>query len=233
MKQLITVAEQGDSKLPVISITEEARESCSVLLAQAGAIETISLESTRDRAIRVSSFVKSHLKEVEKLRTEIKAPYLEIGRRIDEVAKAHVKELTLENTRLNRLVGDFEFGRQTARRAAEAAAERARKILEPEGSLGPQSEETRASALSAALDAEEMAVDAAPPAGGAMRQDWKIEVLDIHALYEAHPQCVKMTPDILSIKDLLKKGIAVAGVLATLIHSYNARATTTRKAIDV
>lgn len=221
MKKLITVAEQGDSKLPVISITEEAEEFRLGLLSESGEIEIISSESDRDLTISASSRIRSHLKEVEKLRTEIKAPYLEIGRRIDEAAKSHVKDLTSENKRLNQLVGEFEFKREQARLEAERAAEQARKVLEAGSQVD---EEEKASVLSAVLDAEEMAVDAAPPTGGAMRQDWVIDVLDMKELFAKHPQCVRMEPDLLSIKDLLKKGIEVAGIRATPIWSYNVRA---------
>lgn len=62
------------------------------------------------------------------------------------------------------------------------------------------------------------------PHGGAMRNDWDITITDLKALYAAHPQCVSLSPNMLSIKDLLKAGITPPGIEASPTAAYNARA---------
>lgn len=69
---------------------------------------------------------------VEKSRTEVKAPVLELGRRIDQVAKDFSAEIVTEEARLSGLVREFVIEQQRREREAREAAERERRRIEQE-----------------------------------------------------------------------------------------------------
>lgn len=69
---------------------------------------------------------------VEKSRTDVKAPVLELGRRIDGIAKEFVAEVVTEEARLSALVADYAREQQRIKREAEMAAERERQRIERE-----------------------------------------------------------------------------------------------------
>lgn len=206
MSELLIVPTVGSS--PTLAISDDAKQVKKHLLHQAFTTGLVTNESDRDRAIQVAGDIQAHLKAVEKSRIEVKEPFLEICREIDRVAREHIATLTGEKDRINELVGKFELeGNEVARVATEIAGD----ATQP---------------LAARLEAEERveAAKASKPTGGALRQDWTIEVTDIKALYAAHPQCVELTAKNMAIKDLLKASITPPGVRATPKVSYSARA---------
>lgn len=243
MSELLVVPAVGTS--PTLAISDEAQQLKSRLLITAAATGVITSESERDRAIKVAGNIQAHVKDVEAERIKVKKPFFQTGQAIDVIARDHVTSLNTELRRINGLVGQFEFDRKETARLAE---EELRKEQERLAALVAASQdqlelsaEDKGRNLEAALAAEEqldgaaerleklrVAADAAKPTGGALRKDWDIEVLDIKALYAAHPQCVELTARNMAIKDLLKTGITPAGVRATPKVAYAARATTTR-----
>jgi len=246
MQELLVVPHVTET--PTLSISDEGQRIKQELIEKAKPIQTIWNEKGRDSAITVASTIKGHLKLVEASRVEVKKPFLEVSRDIDATSAMHVKELEGELRRINRLVGQFEEDRESkSREAAEALRKEQERlaaiVLQPDNELELQnlSDEERGKRLRERLAAEEQleateqqaaqvtaAAVAQKPTGGALRRDWDIEVLDIKALYAAHPQCVELTPRNLAIKDLLKAGIEPAGVRATPKVDYAARAKTPR-----
>lgn len=228
------------TETPTLSITEEGTRAKDHLLSDAQPITAITDVKIRDKAISIASNIRAHLKLVEASRVDVKKPFLEVTRQIDETAAKHIHELNNELRRINRLVGLFEEERERrAREDAEALRkqqeELAAVVMQPDDELG-LSEEERGERLRTRLDAEDKleatteqiaAVSAASGAGkakgGALRRDWDIEVTDIKALYAAHPQCVELTAKNLAIKDLLKAGIEPAGVRARPKVDFSAR----------
>lgn len=69
--------------------------------------------------------------------------------------------------------------------------------------------------------------------GEVIRQDWQIEVTDIHALYRSRPSCVKLTPLMSEIRSMLDLGAPMAGVKAERVVRSGVRARSERKAIEV
>lgn len=214
----------------------------------------------RDVAISIASDIKGHIDAVEKMREEIKRPFLEMGRAIDAAAKEHVAELKTELNRLNGLVGAFneqqarEAEQERRKLAAEAARiENERRLAEqeairieqntpatpPESLAGDLTPVERAKALArlladedeqaekegraqktvrelagqqAALEKSRLEAEArhsqSKPSGGAQRHELDIEVTDIHLLRQAHPACVKLTPDLVAIKYVINTNLA-------------------------
>lgn len=243
MSELLVVPAVGTT--PTLAISNEAKQTKDGLLTKAKPILAITNEAGRDVAIRVAGNIKTHLKALESSRIEVKKPFLDISRNIDITAGTHKADLELELYRINRLVGQFELDRKEAARQAEEdlrkEQERLAALVAPVEKFPAATTEGSGEALAAQLDAEErlgaateklekaqVAAEAAKPTGGALRKDWDIEVLDIKALYAAHPQCVELTARNMAIKDLLKTGITPTGVRATPKVAYSARATTAR-----
>jgi hypothetical protein len=69
--------------------------------------------------------------------------------------------------------------------------------------------------------------------GQVVKQDWSIQVVDIHKLYRMHPNCVDLKERVSEIKELLKAGVTVNGVTATPITKASVRVAAQPKAIDV
>ncbi len=143
--QLITAPQIGETTQ--IAITEEGENRKSRLLSAAAHIQSIAEVSIRDVATIRAGEIKSHLADVEKTRKEIKEPFFRTGQAIDKAAAEHVKELELELSRLNNLVGSFE----KARREKQEAEERARGTEADR--VAREAEEARLEALRVAEEA--------------------------------------------------------------------------------
>ena len=124
MNQLIIAPPIGAT--PSIHITEEGELHRKELLRDSQQIVTIKDELGRNLSCAAAGNIKAHVTAVEKTRKEIKEPFLQMGRAIDDAAKSHVNELESELKRLNNLIGSFE----DARRREQEAQERARRAEE-------------------------------------------------------------------------------------------------------
>ena len=151
---------------------------------------------------------------------------LEVGRRIDAVAKEYLSPLEAEGNRLSILVGSYqEAARRKAEREREEAAKEQAAALE-------EMQEKQAAALAAG---DESAADAAraeaadriaasqlnvidaegpKPEGIVTRTTWKFDVTDIAALHKARPELCVITPNNAAIRAVVKasNGAAVPGL---------------------
>lgn len=202
----------------------------------------VSTVAERDLAIELAKKAKSFTAQVEKDRVAIKEPFLEIGKRIDTCAKEIVTSLKNSITEVERKIGAFneklrqeQIAKERARLAEIERVEKERKAAEEEARKAAEAVEAatsakdRKAALIAQLEAEEKVeetasktvVVAAPTektpsaVGGSNRYEISVEVVDIKALYEARPDCVKLTPDLLQIKHLASLGMPLPGVLVS------------------
>lgn len=212
---------RNDATLSIEFTTQAARikEEALTVSAAVGKV-TDSIENAN--AVEAQKSLAQVIKLVEQARKAAKDPVLAFGKKIDEQAKAFVQELTDEQWRISRLVGDFQ---QLEAKKAQAAAR-----LEQERLAGLERERQQAIAQAKSheeLDAIEEAHDNAvrqqapqqpitPPRAEGQRvvEEIKFEVFDINALYASKPGCVRMEPKILEIKALLKAGLQLPGVRA-------------------
>lgn len=167
--------------------------------------------------------VTSLCKEVEACRTEIKAPVLAIGKRIDETAKTFVADLIIERDRLNRILGEYQLAERTkadaARREAQAEADRlareaSKAALEADRSTTEQAQQVAAAAEVAAIEARVAVAEIKPvkPEGVSVRLNWKYEVEDIKALFAARPDLCVIEPNSAAIRSQIPHNQTIPGL---------------------
>jgi hypothetical protein len=235
---------------PEVSLSPEILKERDLLLDQLNQFGAITTDETRDSAIAVVRNVKSVLDQVEKDRVAIKAPFLKIGKAIDEAAKAFKESLELASRRVERGVGAYN------QKVAEAQAAEVRRIQEEQKRIAEErqraelaaaaaaraleeaaTKEERIAALKKQLEAEE-AIEAKveeqsksiasykpveTAKGGAQRYETTVEVTDIRALYAAHPHCVTLTPKLSVIKAMAENGDDLPGVKVTKTPVFSVR----------
>jgi len=220
-----------------ITFTAEARRIKEAALDQSAAVVRVSDASQNAIAVEAQKAIKTALKLYEAARVECKEPVLDFCRSIDGAVKAEVADLKDEETRLARLVGDFQELELARQRAAEAA--RNAELMEIERRKAE--EMAKAKTLEDQQKAVERAnqeAQAVPPVkyvraeGQLVKQDWQITITDVWALARAHPMCVKIEPRLTEIRALLDAGIRVAGVSAVKVAKATVR-TAPGKALDV
>jgi hypothetical protein len=206
----------GSLPRPEIELTPAAFEARRVALAKASEVTTISSVSDLDAAAAALTTLKSLTRAVEDSRKDVKAPVLEVGRRIDAVAKDYLAEPEAEAKRLSTLVGAYqEAARRKAQREREEAEAAQRAAIEEmqrkhaeAAAIGDAEAADAARAEAADIIAEsQLAVTAAegPKADGIVTSTkWKHEVTDIDALYQARPELCKIEPNNAAIRAILK-----------------------------
>lgn len=231
-------------KLPLLpegySIPEKSIEARDNLVALAGEVKSVTTVAEQGTAVAICRSIRQHLKDVEEVRVEVKAPLLAAERKIDELAKNHVAPLKLDLTRIERIVNVFQDAEDERVAAAEAkrladfeAAERERQKAEQAAqdairatqatADGPDDEE----AYMTAQDAKAMAVRATEKvqatmdvpearsvraAGQSRKQVMRYKVTDIHALYKARPDLCKIEEKPSAILSVCTPEIKIPGL---------------------
>lgn len=222
-----------------VTIDKNFTEDRDRLLIESKAVISIQSSDDVEKAIAVVSALKGIAKTIEAHRKVAKEPVLQLGNAIDSEAKSFSSPITLEVKRLETAVGSFQLAeRRKAEEAQRKAQEEAQKAIEAaeKAKSNPANE---LDALDAELEAE-LAVDRvaeiAPVqtkvSGASTRKDCDIEIEDIHALYKAHPECVKLEVKLLSVRDLINRGILdIPGVKLTETIKVSARASSSIKTL--
>ena len=205
-----------------LTIAPEAVARKSKLLGEASAIMIVGNNDESADAQFVSRRLAQMRIEVEKSRKEIKEPVNRIGKLIDATAADFLAELTAEETRIKKIVGDhaMRVAAEKARlereeREAFALAKLAREAAEEAASLAwesekisdviaaKQAESDRLLSLAARMDASAELASTRIAQGVRFAIDF--EVLDVKTLYEAHPNMVVMMPCRMDILAFLKR----------------------------
>jgi len=111
------------SKLADVSVelTPDVLSKRDALLAEAKSIAVVSDEWSLEEAVGHLRTLQGLVKSVEKSRTEVKSPVLDLGRAIDAKAKEFVSQVEAEATRINRLVTEYQAEQRRIAAAAESA----------------------------------------------------------------------------------------------------------------
>lgn len=216
MSGKLEIVVSGPLPRPEIELSAAAFNARTVALAASGNVRAIASVEDLDLAAAALTTIKSLTRSVEDSRKAVKAPVLEVGKRIDSVAKEYLAPLEIEGTRLSTLVGSYQ---EAARRKAEREREEAAKV-QAEALAEMQAKQAAAMAAGdeAAADAaraeaadkiaaSQLAVTEAEGAkldGIATRTAWKFEVLDIQALFKARPDLCVIEPNNAAIRAILK-----------------------------
>ena len=216
----------GPLPRPAIELSPAAHNARQVSLLAANAVKSITCIGDLDQAASSLSSIKSLTRAVEESRKEVKAPVLEVGRRIDQVAKEYLEPLEIEAKRLSVLVGSYQ---EAAHRKSEQDRENAAKI---QAAAISEMQEKQTAAIAAG---DEAAADAAraeaadkiavsqlavieaegPRVDGiTTRTTWKFDVTDINELFKARPELCVIAANNAAIRAVLKaaNGATIPGL---------------------
>jgi len=204
-----------------VTLADAARITRDELLNQAAMVTTITDRIDFDDAMGVLKSLKAYTAEIETQREAAKAPALALGRKIDALAKELTELATTEAKRIARTCGDYEAEeRRKAEEARRNAEYEAHKIavaareaeMKARRAAATQEQADRAAdaivekAHTQIAELQQTAVLAAVPKtqGAKLRGDVRFEVLDIQALYAAHPELCTIEPNGTAIRAILK-----------------------------
>lgn len=206
-----------------IDLAPDAFERRSVALNAAARVPAVEDAMDAEDAADALRLLSGLVKEVEAARKVVKAPVLDLSKKIDDTAKDFVAEVAAEKARIETALGTYQAAEQrradAARRAAQDEADRlAREAAKAQREAdratnageAERTQQVAAQAETAAIEARVVAAEIAPakPAGVAVRQPWKFEVTDINALFKARPDLCVIEPN-------------NAGIRAQIPHNQN------------
>ena len=204
-----------------IAIAPEARELRDSLLAEIKGVTAVADAFDADVAADVLKRTKELTRSIEASRSSVKAPVLELGKKIDALAKEIVVELDTESARVSKVLGAYQLAeRQKAEAAERLARDEARRIqaeAEQKAREAAKAASSEADALAAASEIMDTAATkiaetkqaivstVAPKAANTgVREDVCFEVTDIVALYAARPELVTLEPNGSAIRAICK-----------------------------
>lgn len=204
-----------------IAIADEARAMRDKLLVEIRDITAVSDAFDADVAADVLKRATQLTRGIEANRTTVKAPVLDLGRKIDALAKEIVADLTVEIGRVSRVLGDYQLAEKRKAEAAERLArDEARRIqaeAEQKAREAARTAESDTEGLAAAsvimdqaaskiVETRKAIVSTVAPkaADTAVRVDVCFEVDDIVALYAARPELVNLEPNCSAIRAICK-----------------------------
>jgi len=221
----VTLAISGFTA-PTVATSETAVALRAQALQDACEIVTIQSHADVTYATEVLRQVKQLSATCEKSRAEIKAPVLDLGKAIDNAAKAYAGPLDAEANRIARLVGGYQAEQEHIREAELRRQQQERERIERERieaerkaieeAKGAQTEQqlelAERKVEQAAVVAEQQKAAIAPVqtvqtvAGLSVKPVKKFEVVDLRRLYEFNPQFVELSAKASVINAALKAG---------------------------
>jgi hypothetical protein len=204
-----------------VATADEAKRARDELLRAAGLVSTITDRLDADDATAALKLLVAFERDVEAGRTAAKAPFLEMGRKIDALGKELCLQVSAERTRISKLVGSFEA--EERRKAEEERkrleAEAARVAREAEVAVWKAASEAKTveerdrktdavieKAAAAVVQIKQEVVNLAPKKveGSKLLKAVRFEVTDIAALYAARPEFCSIEPNGTAIRAVLK-----------------------------
>ena len=115
-----------------IQITPEAEKQKATIISAARAVVAVTDADSCDIAQSRLRSLASVRNAVESSRKQVKAPVIDLGKRIDGIAADFVADVVAEESRLSGLVTEYAREQQRLKREAELAAEQERQRVERE-----------------------------------------------------------------------------------------------------
>ena len=190
------------------------------LLADARSVTPIRDQVDADSATAILTDLTAFEKGVEAQRKAAKAPVLALTAKIDALGHELLDAVQAEKRRISGLLGTYtaeemrkareaqiKAENEAARIAAEArkAAEQAARTAATHEAADRAMDAIVGNAATAIAEVRQTAVAAVVPriSGTTVRKTVKFEVLDIRALYQAHPELVTLEPNGTAIRAIL------------------------------
>lgn len=216
----------GSLPRPEIELAPSAFNAREVALASAAHVVEIHGVAELDEAALALTTLKGIIRTVEDSRKEVKAPVLEVGKRIDSVAKEYLEPLEAEAKRLSILVGSYQeaqrlkaerLRQEESRKQQAALEEMQRKQREAmEAGDAESADAARAEAADKIAESQIAVMKAEGPklSNVSTRGAWKFELVDIDALLGARPDLCVIEPNGAAIRAILKAtdGKAIPGL---------------------
>ncbi len=226
MSETLEIIVSGPLPRPEIELSPAAFNARAVALMASGNVRAIGSVADLDAAAAALTQIKSLTRSIEDSRKDVKAPVLEVGRRIDTVAKEYLAPLDTEASRLSVIVGSYQEAarRQAEKEREEAAKAQAAAIAEMqekqaaamEAGNEQAADAARAEAADKIAESQLSVIAAEGPRldGITTRTSWKFEVSDIKALFAARPELCIVTPNNAAIRAVVKasNGAAIPGL---------------------
>lgn len=204
-----------------IEVEPAAVKKKETLLADAASIAVVSDAFTQEMAASTLRDLKGMLKVVEDSRQAVKAPVLDLGKQIDAKAKDFVEQITIEANRIQSLLTKFTIEQRRLAEEAERQRQAELRRIESEKQKAAEAlflaenkaDEQAAIKQAETLKQQEVAVKQAPAviptkaAGMIVRDVWKFEVTDAHAVYAAKRDLIKLVPDSMAISRAIAGGM--------------------------
>lgn len=210
--QLIKVGDLAETEVTLLPDAIALRDD---LLEQAGEITAVTDALDAEEAANVLRSITKATKDVENARKAVKSPVLDLGKRIDGIAKEFSGNLDTEKNRISRLLGDYEAGERRKRQEAERVARQAEaeRLMAADQAAreGDKSAMEDAAKDIAEIRSQSHSV-AHRPEGTGVRETWCFELEDIEALYKAAPYLCKIEPDGTAIRAAIKKNQNIPGL---------------------
>lgn len=218
MSSLIITPNIGSA---IVTSADAARLTRDELIKSAALVTTVTDRIDADDATGVLKSLKDFTREIEAQRTAAKAPALEIGRKIDAMAKELVASVDTEANRISRVLGAFEAEErrkaEDIRRVADAEIARLAHEATQQANAAARTASTPEAADRASdaviekaqeriVAVRQQQVNAVVPktAGTQVREDVCFEVENAKALYAAHPELVVLEPNGTAIRAILR-----------------------------
>lgn len=149
MNETITISGIGEA---AITATNEARQERDRLLALAKTISIVNSAGAAADAANTLKAIKSLTRMIEDGRTTAKGPVIEIGRKIDALAKELCTALENEATRISRQLGVWQAEQNRIAEEARQAAWREEQRIRDEANRAAKEAADKAAAIQAELE---------------------------------------------------------------------------------
>lgn len=209
-----------NAELVTASATQQAFDTRDGLAITIATIESVANATQAEHAAAVLKDVKRFTRLIEDSRRLVKAPVLELTKKIDGLAGELSDHLESESVRISKLLGIWQAEQnRLAEKAAREAQEKERQIREEAAAelaraqamarndeqAEADTERIEAQTFDRIVEARTSGTLVAPkPAGISTRTVTRYEVVDIKALYAARPEMVRLEENASVINAVLR-----------------------------
>ena len=199
-----------------VVIAEDAYSLRNHALLDAGNIVAVDDVFDANAAATAQAALKHILTEIESSRKDVKAPILQIGRKIDAIAKEFLADVVTEEARIAKMLGAYqriERDKKVAAQREAMAAENAIMIEQAQKAAdsGDVMQPIEQTALDKIAELRNQVADKHDAVAGVkVKTTTKFEVLDAAVLLQARPDL--FTPDDRKIRAALKHTKTIPGI---------------------
>lgn len=186
-----------------ISIPQNVFDKKFELLGYSSTITVVRSFEEQESATQALNSISKLLKDVEAARKAVKSPVLELGKKIDELAKNFSGELESEKNRISRLIGSYVAEQERKRleeerRLREEAERKAQEEVKAKGeepSPSPPQVQTVSVSVNPILQRRKVA-------GQRIIKVRKFEITDVALLLKSHPEL--FSPNEAKIREFIR-----------------------------